>query len=224
MENYGYYPEDEESVKKGFTVGKLFKYIGLGIILAVWIIMLLRIWLAGDTSFSKSFMWTESSLSAYESDPDSFEILEYDLHSYTKNFENPDGSIESERFVRNNITDDGYFQVTNMMYVEATKELQAIIDLPLQIDTSNPTAMEKALRIYNGKAMINSVNGKKESMDAVFPLAKKYGGLIVALTLDESGIPAKAEDRVVSKRGYYGVFAYGQSREDASRAPLCIFL
>ena len=79
-------------------------------------------------------------------------------------------------------------------------ELQAILDLPLQIDTSDITAMETALRRYNGKAMINSVNGKAESMAAVFPLAKKYGGLIVALTLDESGIPAKAEDRVAIAR------------------------
>lgn len=82
------------------------------------------------------------------------------------------------------------------MLKTAVCELQAIIDLPLQIDTSDIIAMETALRCYNGKAMINSVNGKQESMDAVFPLAKKYGGLIVALTLDESGIPAAAEDRL----------------------------
>lgn len=75
-------------------------------------------------------------------------------------------------------------------------ELQAIIDLPLQIDTSNIAAMEEALRRYNGKAMINSVNGKRESMEAVFPLVKKYGGLVVALTLDESGIPDTAQRRV----------------------------
>ena len=75
-------------------------------------------------------------------------------------------------------------------------ELQAIIDLPLQIDSSNIAAMEEALRRYNGKAMINSVNGKRESMEAVFPLVKKYGGLVVALTLDESGIPDTAQGRV----------------------------
>ncbi len=86
------------------------------------------------------------------------------------------------------------------MLKTAVCELQAIIDLPLQIDTSDITAMETALRRYNGKAMINSVNGKKESMDAVFPLVKKYGGLVVALTLDESGIPQKAEDRLAIAR------------------------
>lgn len=76
------------------------------------------------------------------------------------------------------------------------KELQSVIDLPLQIDTSDIKTMEKALRHYNGKAMINSVNGKEESMRAIFPLAKKYGGVIVALTLDETGIPKTAEERL----------------------------
>lgn len=75
-------------------------------------------------------------------------------------------------------------------------ELQAVIDLPLQIDTADVSAMENALRIYNGKALINSVNGKKESMKAIFPLVKKYGGVVVALTLDETGIPETAEGRV----------------------------
>lgn len=76
------------------------------------------------------------------------------------------------------------------------KELQSVIDLPLQIDTSDIKVMEKALRHYNGKAMINSVNGKEESMRAVFPLVKKYGGVVVGLTLDESGIPKTAEERL----------------------------
>ena len=77
-----------------------------------------------------------------------------------------------------------------------TRELQAIIDLPLQIDTTDVTAMESALRHYNGKPMINSVNGKQEVMDQIFPLVAKYGGLCVALTLDEDGIPETAEKRV----------------------------
>jgi len=86
-------------------------------------------------------------------------------------------------------------------------ELQAIIDLPLQIDTSDPVAMELALRRYNGKAMINSVNGKEESMRAVFPLVKKYGGFVVALTLDENGIPDTAEGRVAIARRILAVAA-----------------
>lgn len=82
------------------------------------------------------------------------------------------------------------------MLTDAVCEIQAIIDLPLQIDTSNISAMESAMRLYNGKPMVNSVNGKAESMSAVFPLVKKYGGLIVALTLDEDGIPNTADGRV----------------------------
>ncbi len=76
------------------------------------------------------------------------------------------------------------------------EDLQGVCDAPLQIDTSDPDALEKALRTYNGKPMINSVNGKEESMKAVFPLAKKYGGVIVALTLDENGIPETSQQRV----------------------------
>ena len=84
----------------------------------------------------------------------------------------------------------------NKMLKKTVEELQAVIDLPLQIDTADVTAMENALRIYNGKALINSVNGKKESMNTIFPLVKKYGGVVVALTLDENGIPETAEGRV----------------------------
>lgn len=84
----------------------------------------------------------------------------------------------------------------NEMLKKTVEELQAVIDLPLQIDTADVVAMENALRIYNGKALINSVNGKKESMKAIFPLVKKYGGVVVALTLDENGIPETAEGRV----------------------------
>lgn len=94
-------------------------------------------------------------------------------------------------------------------------ELQAIIDLPLQIDTSNIAAMESALRRYNGKAMINSVNGKESSMAAVFPLVKKYGGLVVALTLDESGIPETAEGRVeIARKILKTAEQYGISKKD----------
>ena len=78
----------------------------------------------------------------------------------------------------------------------AVYELQAVTSLPLQIDTADASAMEKALRLYNGKALINSVNGKKESMKAIFPLVKKYGGVVVALTLDEKGIPDSIDKRV----------------------------
>lgn len=101
------------------------------------------------------------------------------------------------------------------MLTDAVCQLQAVIDLPLQIDTADFVAMEKALRRYNGKAMINSVNGKKESMAAVFPLVKKYGGLVVALTLDENGIPETAEGRVAIARKILDTAAmYGVDKKD----------
>lgn len=80
--------------------------------------------------------------------------------------------------------------------VKAVKAIQASVNLPLQIDSSEPPVLDRALRIYNGKPMINSVNGKKESMAAVFPLVKKYGGVVVGLALDENGIAENAEDRL----------------------------
>ena len=83
------------------------------------------------------------------------------------------------------------------MMETAIEEITAISTLPLQIDTSDVKTMERALRIYNGKPLLNSVNGKQESMEAVLPLAKKYGAAVVCLTLDEAGIPETAEARVV---------------------------
>ena len=101
------------------------------------------------------------------------------------------------------------------MLTDAVCALQAIIDLPLQIDTADPTAMERALRRYNGKAMINSVNGKEESMRAIFPLVKKYGGVVVALTLDENGIPDTAEGRVaIARRILDRAAEYGVDKKD----------
>ena len=82
----------------------------------------------------------------------------------------------------------------------AVQAVQGVCDLPLQIDTASPAALERALRHYNGKALINSVNGKEESMEAVMPLMAKYGGVAVALTLDEKGIPPTAEGRVAIAR------------------------
>ena len=101
------------------------------------------------------------------------------------------------------------------MLKTAVCELQAIIDLPLQIDTSNICAMEAALRRYNGKAMINSVNGKIDSMSAILPLVKKYGGVVVALTLDEDGIPATAQKRVeIAKKILATASEYGIDKKD----------
>ena len=101
------------------------------------------------------------------------------------------------------------------MMCEVVQRLQAVTDLPLQIDTGDAKALEAALRVYNGKAMINSVNGKQSSMDSVFPLAKKYGGLVVALTLDESGIPETAAGRIaIAEKILRTAQSYGLDRED----------
>ncbi len=109
------------------------------------------------------------------------------------------------------------------MLVSAVTGLQAVLDLPLQIDSADPGAMEAALRRYNGKAMINSVNGKRESMEAVFPLVKKYGGLVVALTLDEGGIPADAAGRVaIAERILSVAQEYGIEKKDLIFDPLCM--
>lgn len=98
---------------------------------------------------------------------------------------------------------------------EAVMRLQGVLSLPLQIDTSSPAALERALRIYNGKPMINSVSGKKESMEAVFPLAAKYGGVVVGLTLDENGIPESADGRLeIARRIIREAENYGIPRED----------
>ena len=94
-------------------------------------------------------------------------------------------------------------------------ELQSILPLPLQIDTTNVEAMEQALRIYNGKPMINSVNGKEEVMRAIFPLVQKYGGTVVGLTLDEDGIPNTSEGRLaIAEKIYRTAEEYGIKRKD----------
>lgn len=79
---------------------------------------------------------------------------------------------------------------------EMITAVQGVCPLPLQIDTASPKALERALRIYNGRPLINSVNGKEESLETVLPLAKKYGACVVALALDENGIPETAEGRI----------------------------
>ncbi len=109
------------------------------------------------------------------------------------------------------------------LMVDTVKELQAVLDLPLQIDTTDVTAMERALRIYNGKALINSVNGKQEVMREVFPLVKKYGGVVVALTIDEDGIPETAEGRVnIAKKIYDTAATYGIKKKDIIVDPLAM--
>ncbi len=105
----------------------------------------------------------------------------------------------------------------------AVKELQAVVNLPLQIDTGDYEAMERAMRVYNGKPMVNSVNGKKESMEKIFPLVKKYGGVVVALTLCESAIPKTSEGRFeIAKNIYDTALKYGINKKDIIVDPLAM--
>ncbi len=110
----------------------------------------------------------------------------------------------------------------NFLY-RAIKEIQAVSALPLQIDTSNKEALEIAMRVYNGKPLVNSVNGEKASMEAVFPLVKKYGGAVIALTLDEKGIPETAEGRYeIAKKIVDTAKEYGIDKKDIIVDTLCL--
>ena len=94
-------------------------------------------------------------------------------------------------------------------------ELQAVTDLPLQLDSSDPAALARALRVYNGKPIVNSVNGEQKTLDAILPLCKKYGAAVVGLTLDEHGIPDDAEGRLaIARRIVAATDAAGIPRED----------
>ncbi len=109
------------------------------------------------------------------------------------------------------------------MLTRVMTSLQAVTALPLQIDTVNPEAMERALRLYNGKAMINSVNGKEESLKTVLPIAAKYGGVLVALTLDERGIPDTAEERLqIAEKIVARAAEYGIAKKDIVADPLAM--
>ena len=106
---------------------------------------------------------------------------------------------------------------------KAVTSLQAVTPVPLEIDTSNYEAMEKALRLYNGKPLLNSVNGKQESMEKVFPLAKKYGAAVVGLCLDERGIPDTAEGRlVIADKIIQTATEYGIKAKDIIIDPLAL--
>lgn len=98
---------------------------------------------------------------------------------------------------------------------DAVYNLQSVLSLPLQLDSSDPLALEAAMRIYNGKPMVNSVNGKASSMREVFPLIKKYGGVVVCLCLDENGIPATAEGRIaIAEKIIKTAAEYGVDKKD----------
>ncbi len=98
---------------------------------------------------------------------------------------------------------------------QLVKEIQAVTTLPLLIDSVNETAISEAVRVYNGKPIINSVNGKAETLEAILPIAAKYGTAIAALTLDDNGIPKTAEERfLIAKRILVKALDYGIKKED----------
>ena len=99
--------------------------------------------------------------------------------------------------------------------IDTIKSLQAVVDVPLQIDSTIPEVLEAALRVYNGKPLVNSVNGEEESLNNVLPLVKKYGAGVIGLALDKDGIPKKAEDRVaIAKKIMDRAVAMGIPKED----------
>lgn len=109
------------------------------------------------------------------------------------------------------------------LITHAVREIQGVTTLPLCIDTANHVAMEAALRLYNGKALINSVNGKRASLDSILPLAKKYGGVLICLTLDEQGIPPTAEGRfAIAEKIIAAAREHGIPESELVFDPLCL--
>ena len=109
------------------------------------------------------------------------------------------------------------------MMLKVVTELQSITELPLQIDTTDEKVMEAAMRRYNGKPLVNSVNGKQEVMNKIFPLVKKYGGVVIGLTLDENGIPETSEGRIkIAQKIYNEAQKYGLSKKDIIIDPLAM--
>lgn len=99
--------------------------------------------------------------------------------------------------------------------VRAIKEIQSILDVPLQIDSTSPKVIEAGLRVYNGKALVNSVNGEDKVLDIILPIVKKYGAAVLGLTLDEKGIPSSAIERFkIAEKIVNRALDYGINRED----------
>jgi 5-methyltetrahydrofolate--homocysteine methyltransferase len=101
------------------------------------------------------------------------------------------------------------------MLPRVVKKIQSAVSIPLQLDSSNPAALEAGLRVYNGKAAVNSVNGEGEVLERILPIVKKYGAAVVGLTLDETGLPKTADERVaIAERILHAVERNGISRTD----------
>lgn len=118
----------------------------------------------------------------------------------------------------------GYPQVDEeIMLPKVVKAVQSVCDLPLQLDSSNPNALKKALRIYNGKPSVNSFNGEAKSIESILPLVKKYGACVIGLTIDENGIPKTFEKRVeIARKLLEACSRYGIQKEDLWIDPLAL--
>ena len=109
------------------------------------------------------------------------------------------------------------------MLRDATEAIQSVTDTPLQLDSNDPAALEGAMRVYNGKPLVNSVNGKEESMSEIFPLVKKYGGSVIALTIDEDGIPKTAMGRkMIAEKIMKRAEEFGIPKKDIIVDPLAM--
>ena len=109
------------------------------------------------------------------------------------------------------------------MMVKIVKDLQSVLDVPLQIDSSNPEVIEKALRYYNGKCILNSVNGDEETLDRILPIVRKYGAMVIGLTLSNKGIPKTCKEKIkIGKKIIEKASEYGISKENIILDPLIL--
>lgn len=109
------------------------------------------------------------------------------------------------------------------LLVEMIKQVQEVTQVPLCIDTANPAALESALKIYQGKALVNSVNGEEEKLETVLPLIKQYGAAVIGLTLDDDGIPKTVEKRIeIAEKIINRATAMGIPMEDIIIDPLAL--
>lgn len=164
------------------------------------------------TSYSKSVDLSEGAVIGERINPTGKKLMKEALRNKDMDYVLRQGITQSEAGAHILDVNMGLPEIDEKeMLCSGVYELQSVLPVPLQLDSGDAEAMEAALRLYNGKAMINSVNGKEKSMKEVFPLAKKYGGVVVCLCLDEDGIPSTAQGRIaiakkiIKRAAEYGI-------------------
>lgn len=163
-------------------------------------------------SYSKSVNLSEGAVIGERINPTGKKLMKEALRNKDMDYVLRQGITQSEAGAHILDVNMGLPEIDEKeMLCSGVYELQSVLPVPLQLDSGDAEAMEAALRLYNGKAMINSVNGKEKSMKEVFPLAKKYGGVVVCLCLDEDGIPSTAQGRIaiakkiIKRAAEYGI-------------------